>query len=253
MMKPRRKNAGIGRSAPLMLAAAGLMLAAPTAVLAFGGTAGFGQLVSPGLATFTPASVDPKIARSVAEQLGNRGKLVRFTPAGGASAQERTVTVAVRVDGEAARAISVRSAIDAVKGEPGRADVLGITQTSYNLGVARGYQSFTKPAPALGVGVQKIDMPDLAEFEPSKGVAKDKPGRLQPRIQLEQDSARGRAPRTLQSMGEQSVDLGGSYRLTRNLDVTAGVRISQDRERLAPLTDSVQDSQAVYVGTQFRF
>jgi hypothetical protein len=31
------------------------------------------------------------------------------------------------------------------------------------------------------------------------------------------------------------------------------VRYSQERERLRPLTDGKQDSQAVYVGTQFRF
>ena len=36
-------------------------------------------------------------------------------------------------------------------------------------------------------------------------------------------------------------------------DVTAGVRVTQDRDRIAPLTDGVQDDQAVYVGTQFRF
>ncbi|MFC3213373.1 hypothetical protein [Novosphingobium panipatense] len=41
--------------------------------------------------------------------------------------------------------------------------------------------------------------------------------------------------------------------MTENLDVTAGVRYSQDRERLVPLTDGKQDSQAVYVGTQFKF
>ena len=41
--------------------------------------------------------------------------------------------------------------------------------------------------------------------------------------------------------------------MTRNLDVTAGVRYSQDRDRIAPLTDAEQDGQAVYVGTQFRF
>jgi hypothetical protein len=31
------------------------------------------------------------------------------------------------------------------------------------------------------------------------------------------------------------------------------VRYSQERERLTPLTDGKQDSQAVYVGTQFSF
>ena len=57
----------------------------------------------------------------------------------------------------------------------------------------------------------------------------------------------------LDSLAAQTVDLGGAYRITRNLDVTAGVRLSQERDRLSPITDSVQDSQAVYVGTQFRF
>jgi hypothetical protein len=49
------------------------------------------------------------------------------------------------------------------------------------------------------------------------------------------------------------VDLGGSYRLTRNLNVPAGVRSTTDRDRLAPLSDSRKDNQAVYVGTQFKF
>ena len=52
---------------------------------------------------------------------------------------------------------------------------------------------------------------------------------------------------------EDVVDLGGAYSLTRNFDVTAGVRYSQERDRLRPLTDGKKDSQAVYVGTQFRF
>ena len=53
---------------------------------------------------------------------------------------------------------------------------------------------------------------------------------------------------------DQTVDVVSSYRLTRNIDVTAGVRYSSsDRDRLLPLTDGRQDNQAVYVGTQFRF
>ena len=82
----------------------------------------------------------------------------------------------------------------------------------------------------------------------------EKPSRFQPRIALEAEKGTtGRSRGTLESLGEQTVDLGGAYRITGNLDVTAGVRLSQDRDRIAPLTDSVQDSQAVYVGTQFRF
>jgi len=95
-------------------------------------------------------------------------------------------------------------------------------------------------------------MPDLAAFKPSAGV-KDKPSRFAARIALEEEQTAGRSPRTAESISDQSVDVGGSYRVTRNLDVTAGVRYSQDRDRLAPITNGKQDSQAVYVGTQFRF
>jgi hypothetical protein len=49
------------------------------------------------------------------------------------------------------------------------------------------------------------------------------------------------------------LDVGGSYSLTKNIAVTAGLRLNNERDRMAPLTDSRQDSQAVYVGTQFRF
>ena len=76
---------------------------------------------------------------------------------------------------------------------------------------------------------------------------------FQSHIALEQDDLAGSAPRTLEGAGTQRVDLGGSYRLSRNLDVTAGVRIKQDRDRLGPLTDGIEDDQAVYVGTQIRF
>ena len=96
-------------------------------------------------------------------------------------------------------------------------------------------------------------MPDLSTFEPARSTAPDEPSRLQPRIALEGEEIAGRSRNTLDALSAQTVDLGGSYSVTRNLDVTAGVRISQERDRLAPLTDSAQDSQAVYVGTQFRF
>src|SRR3546814_13183774 len=53
--------------------------------------------------------------------------------------------------------------------------------------------------------------------------------------------------------GEASaVDVVSSYRLTKNIDVTAGVRYRSE-DRVEPLTDSRRDSQAVYIGTAFRF
>jgi len=238
----------------MLLGAVGLAISVPSAglaVVSFTDTAQ--QLPGDLRAVFTPASVDPNLARRVAEQVRDRG--FRFTPTNAQPVGERTVTVAVRTDSNTAKAISVRSAIEAVPGT--RNSISTIEPTRYNLGIARGYKSFARPvgeAVKLPDSVQNIAMPDLSKFEPATGTAVEKPSRFQPRIALEDVEPAGRAQGTLQGQGNQSVDVGGSYRVTKNLDVTAGVRISQENDRLAPLTDSaVQDSQAVYVGTQFRF
>ncbi|RXZ64572.1 hypothetical protein ETX26_11845 [Pelagerythrobacter rhizovicinus] len=240
-----------GGFAPLLLSAACLALAIPSTGLALVGFEGGESVasISAQFAPFTPASVDPQLARRVAQQVAARGQALRFTPAGPAKPLDRTVTVAVRVDEDTARAISFRSTLASMAGEPGTGATT-IAATRYNLGVARGYQSFAK-APSLPEGVREMDVPDLATFKPAE--RREEPSRFKPRIAFEHDRSVGRSPRTLEALGEQSVDLGGAYRVTRNLDVTAGVRLSQDRDRLAPLTDMEQDSQAVYVGTQFRF
>jgi hypothetical protein len=201
---------------------------------------------------FTPAGVDPDLAERVNSRYAAARKAMRFTPAASRTPADRTVTVAIRLDDETARAISVRSAI-AEQSVAGRSSDLSIAPTRFDLGIARGYQSFVKPAAELPVGVSKIEMPDLADFKPRQGTAAAKPSRFQPRIALESESGPGRAPRTLEGAADRTVDVSGAYRLTRNLDVTAGVRLSQDRSRLAPLTNGVEDDQAVYVGTQLRF
>ncbi|TNE30900.1 MAG: hypothetical protein EP350_07960 [Alphaproteobacteria bacterium] len=226
-----------------------MALGVPSAGLALGALTNSNAVSqSAGQEIFTPATVDPQLARRVASLIGNDG--LRFTPAGTASKRDRTVTVAVRVDGDVARAISLRSAIDSVPGA-GKG-IAAIAPTRFDLGVARGYQSFTRPA-ALPASVRKLDLPDLARFEPAGPTAPEKPSRFQPRIALEGKGNVGRSEGTLEALGSQIVDVGGAYRLSRNLNVTAGVRLSQERDRIAPLTDSSQDSQAVYVGTQFRF
>jgi hypothetical protein len=202
-----------------------------------------------GLGMFTPASVDPALAARVAGKARARG--IHFTPASAPPISgKRTVTVAVRVDDDTARAISVRKAIAVV---PGRGPSLtGLDASRFQLGSARGYKSFARTVD-LSAKVQNLSLPDLAQFEPSRPKAEDKPSRLQPRIALQDREIAGRSPNTLDSIGAQTVDLGGSFRLSPNLNVTAGVRYSQERERLDPLTNSVQDSQAVYVGTQIKF
>ena len=245
-IKPQRKL-------PLLVACGALALALPSAGLALvgqNGPASRTAVESLGFNVFTPASVDPEFAARVADKARARG--IHFTPAGATTpiSGERTVTVAVRVDSEQARAISVRKAIDAV---PGRGSgIAGIEGSRFQLGTARGYKSFARPI-TLPSEVRPMALPDLSQFEPSRPKAEDKPSRLQPRIELEDREVAGRSPNTLDSLAAQTVGVGGSFRLSPNLNVTAGVRYSQERERLDPLTNSVQDSQAVYVGTQIKF
>jgi len=207
-------------------------------------------------AIFTPASVDPQLARFVAER--STGRLKRFTPAGVDSRASRTMTVAVRVDAEDARAIQVRSAIQAAQDKAVDSNAgVSIASTRYNLGLARGYQNFAQSTPgAIGSSpLSDAAIPDLAEFRPSRGVAEEE-SRFAARIAAEEERPVAAAgPRIADPVaGEQIVDLAGSYRLTRNLDVTAGVRYSQERARLTPVPQEAErDSQAVYIGTQFRF
>ncbi len=239
------------RKLPLMLAAGALALGVPSTGLALVSlTESVPGLEGSALDIFTPASVDPELAAMFASKAGGDG--MRFTPAGAASAGngDRTVTVAVRVDSDIAEAISVRSAIDAAPGVSG--GIAAVQPTRYNLGIARGYDSFARPV-ALPDTVRNLSMPDLATFEPAGPTAKDKPSRLQPRIELESDSVAGSSPNTLGALERQTLDVGGAYRISRNLNVTAGVRLSQERDRLDPLTNADQDNQAVYVGTQFKF
>ena len=248
------KLAGARHSLPLRALACGaLVLAVPTAGLALASEMApvrtAASLDALGLGVFTPASVDPALAARVADKARSRG--IRFTPVSAAPITgTRTVTVAVRVDDDTARAISVRKAIEAT---PGRGlNLAGLDAGKFQLGSARGYQSFTRSVD-LSANVRNLSLPDLAQFEPARPKAEDKPSRLQPRIELEDRQIAGRSPNTLDSSAAQTVDVGGSFRLSPNLNVTAGVRYSQERERLDPLTNSVQDSQAVYVGTQIKF
>ena len=252
-MKSGKRIAGGKGGIPASVALGALAFAAlPTAGLALDSLRDVSAGAVSGDVSFTPATVDPRVAALVGET-GPSARMLRFTPAGLAEQPNRSVTVAVRVDEDIARAIQVRSAIaaaqDQVAGAPG---ALRIASTRYSLGISRGYQSFAQPA-VIDEKLSNETIPDLATFRPSPGAKPDE-SRFAPRIALEQRELAGSAPRTRDAAGSQSVDVGGSYRLTRNLDVTAGVRYELARDRLAPLADPAkQDSQAVYVGTQFRF
>jgi len=250
------KTRGKGRSqgsmaAGAMLASAVCLLALPSAVLAF--TSGFSPKI--GKAESQPASNNAIAASKLAARLApalpvsslGKGQMFRFTPAANANRMTRSVTVAVRVDPSAVRGILVRGVLPQAAAPVAPVQ---ISPTAFTLGVSRGYHSFAQ-AIVPPADEHKAITPDIGKFSLAPSGNGESP-RFSPRIVLDQREATGRAPRTFAG-SEDRVDLGGAYRLGRNLDVTAGVRYSQERDRLRPLTDGKNDSQAVYLGTQFRF
>jgi hypothetical protein len=251
----QRRDSGKRGGLTASVAAAALVLAGiPTAGFALGTLGAAAPAATDSGFHFTPASVDPQLARFVAGHATGSNHLMRFTPAGVAGNGQRAVTVAVRVDDETAHAIQVRSAIAAAKDQMAAETALHIAPVRYSLGMLRGYQGMAQLAqPAvLSKKLSDAAMPDLSAYRPAAPASE--PSRLTARLALQHDEKPGAAPRTQEALGEQSVDLGESYRLTRNLDVTAGVRYSQQNDRLGAIRErGQQDSQAVYVGTQFRF
>jgi len=192
-----------------------------------------------GLATFTPASADPRLA-AVFARGGLDANDFRFTPAE-TKRNNRAVTVAVRArSNRSTRTEQVASAAPAT---------VGMAPIAYNLGVAVGWKRF-----AVAGDVSHIDLASQPGSRETADVAVSYVGnRFSGRLKAAADRPIGDAPRMLSDMPTYSVDVGGSYSLTRNLDVLAGVRYRSDRERLSRVDDDRRDSQAVYVGTAFRF
>jgi len=241
--QPDRKS---NTAATALIAGSVSLLALPSAVLAFTADFTVHDKAAPSVETAPEAERETAFSRALAIRSLAKGKLFPFTPAGVSPQAERSVTVAVRVDPASARAITVRGRSLAQQDSD-----LRLAPTGFSLGVSRGYRNFadtiTPPAPR----VSAVDLPDLHKFSLAPSV-KPSDSRFSPRISMDDKPATGRAPRTFAGDGGE-VDLGGAYRVAKNLSVTAGVRYSQERERLTPLTDGKQDSQAVYVGTQFSF
>jgi len=242
-----------GTTAGVLLAGAVSLLALPSAVLAF--TARFepdfrAAITTEALSQTNDEAVPAALSRPIPVRSLAKGLRFPFTPAGSPNRPDRSVTVAVRVGSGEAQGITVQRLRNAQNGDAESA-LLRIAPNAFNLGVSRGYRNFSQ-----GLTTPAEDradrLPDYGRFSISPG-KRSKAPRLSPRIVMDEKQKAGRAPGTFAGDREDRVDVGGSYRVTERIDVTAGVRYSEDRDRLLPLTDGKQDNQAVYVGTQFRF
>ena len=129
------------------------------------------------------------------------------------------------------------------------APTVGLAPIAYNLGMSVGWKRFV-----VSGDVGHIDMAGMPGSRESADLAVSYSARrFTGSVKAATDRPLANAPRLVEQAPTYSVDLGGSYSLTRNLAVTAGVRYRSDRERFARVEDDRRDSQAVYLGTAFRF
>jgi hypothetical protein len=194
------------------------------------------------LSSFTPANADPKLAAALA---GKSLSLTdfRFTPAP-AKGRPSQVRVAIR-----ARATTPAQAAIAQASAP-TAALNALTPSSYNLGVAVGWHRF---AVAGDVAKVKDADPALGGRESAVVGVSYSLSRFTGRVAVGADKSDGHALPALRRGDTYSLDVGGSYSLSHRVAVTGGVRYNIERDRLSALQDDRRDSQAVYVGTAFKF
>lgn len=202
------------------------------------------QLSNELLGQFTPAAGDPRLIARFAKVSERSRQNFSFTPVlSGEGQSSRAITVVVRsrdgvpLGSDAARTRALIA---------GTVQPVEIAPVAYNLGKSVGFDKFVLPQ--VGRGVDIRNLPQVSVPDQRTGKAPRFASRM---TSIAADPA-GASPRAATPAPGQEVDLSGSYRVTRNLDVTAGVRYTAD-DRLGPLTNEQRDNQAVYVGTQFRF
>ncbi len=196
------------------------------------------------ISSFTPANGDPRLAAAFANKPLSLTDF-KFTPAA-AKGRPSQLRVAIRarvgspVRPNDASAVSAAPALTA------------LTPASYNLGLAVGWRRF-----AVSGDLVKVKGPDSALGERQTavvGVSYSLNSRLTGRVAVGADRTEGKPLAALRKGDNYSLDVGGSFALSRRVALTGGVRYELlDRDRLVALKDDRRDSQAVYIGTAFKF
>jgi hypothetical protein len=196
------------------------------------------------IGVFTPAVSDPRLAALLSRRGTSLNADFRFTPATTSGDRSRRVQVAIR-----ARASTMADA-QRNAGLTSASAVTAITPSSYNLGVSVGWRRF-----AISGDVSQADNGLIQGVRESAqvGMSYRATRHITGRVAVAAEQALGNQRLIAEDQAYQ-LDVGGAYRIAHNIDVTAGARYRIARDRLEPLAqDNRRDSQAVYVGTAFRF
>jgi hypothetical protein len=191
------------------------------------------------VSAFTPANADPKLAAA----LSSRGLALadfKFTPA---AAKNRPSQVRVAIRARTVAQTQLASAPVSTLNQ--------LTPTGYNLGVAVGWRRF---AVAGNVAQATSADPAIGGRESALiGVSYSLNNRLSTRVAVGAERTSGNPLPALRRGDNVSLDAGASFSLSRRIALTGGVRYNIERDRLTALQDQRRDSQAVYVGTAFKF
>ena len=190
---------------------------------------------------FTPAVADPKLAAALARRGYSSGSL-RFTPASAEPRKDKGVRVAVRT-----RPSTSLPAITNIA--PGGGSFTpAVTPSNYNLGADLSWKRFS-----LSGGIERVADERVPGQRETARVGVGYAGRkLGGSVKIAAERAEG-TERIVGIDSSYSVDVGASYSIARNVDVTGGVRYKILNDRLQALNEERRDNQAVYLGTSFRF
>ena len=191
------------------------------------------------ISTVTPASADPRLAAIFA----GRGASIadfKFTPAA-AKGRPSQIRVAVRASG----GTGPQRPVDVAVASP----VTSLAPAQYDLGLAVGWKRI-----GLAGDVKRTSSPDpvIGTRETAVVGVSYNLKRFTGRVAVggERNDSRV-AP--LARPDSVSLDVGGSYNISRNIAVTGGVRYQIERDQIPALADDHRENKAVYVGTAFRF
>jgi hypothetical protein len=191
------------------------------------------------VSSFTPANADPKLAAALAGK-GLALTDFKFTPAP-AKGRPSQVRVAIRARTSAPAAVVTDSTGAAVS---------ALAPASYNLGVAIGWRRF---AVAGDVSQVKDADPAIGGRESAIVGVSYSLKRFTGRVAVGAERTAGTPLPALRKPDAYSLDVGGSYSLSKRIALTGGVRYNIERDRMSARQDDRRDSQAVYVGTAFKF
>ena len=191
------------------------------------------------VSSFTPANADPKLAAA----LTGKGLALtdfKFTPT---AAKNRPSQVRVAIRARTLAPTQLASAPVSTLNQ--------LTPTGYNLGVAVGWHRF---AVAADVAQAKSADQSLGGRESAVlGLSYSLNNKLSTRVAVGTERTSGNPLPALRRGDNVSLDAGASYSLSRRIALTGGVRYNIQRDNLYALQDQRRDSQAVYVGTAFKF